>query len=160
MSRSQRLLRASAIGHGVVQRGNRIRARQQLGHTTGVQRNLQQQRQFGPGPGFQAGQIELSRLRWQEISTGRHQFHWSARVWPSHQSGTPARYRGVVRSVVTARSGTMLPATRATPSSPGQRRFTGSTGAWWARKVTGTGPWWQSTAGGGIGSPSCDTLRR
>jgi hypothetical protein len=50
----------------------------------------------------------------------------------------------------------MLPATSATPSRPGQRRFTGSTGAWWARKVTGTGPWWQSTAGGGIGSPPCD----
>lgn len=38
----------------------------------------------------------------------------------------------------------MLPATSATPSSPGQRRFMGSTGAWWARNVTGTGPWCQS----------------
>jgi hypothetical protein len=52
----------------------------------------------------------------------------------------------------------MLPATSATPSSPGQRRFIGNTGAWWARNVTGTGPWCQSDARRGIGGAAWATL--
>ncbi|MFM1798565.1 MAG: hypothetical protein RLZZ117_843 [Cyanobacteriota bacterium] len=87
-----------------MQRGNRIRAREQLGSGTRDQRDLDSQRQLGPGPGLQPRQIELGGPGGQAIAASGHQFLTAVGEFPDPTQAIPQDQRSAVIQGLAARA--------------------------------------------------------